>query len=82
MWDAGRKLPTATTRRPIATLLRRRLDYRRYARPCSFSTRGDKPMKFAAVRTLATLALLLTQAGCTGDRLRQSAAPLHMSTVV
>ena len=35
-------------------------------------------MKFASMRTLATLALVLTLTGCTGDRLRQGAAPLIM----
>ena len=36
-------------------------------------------MKFTSMRALATLALVLTLTGCTGDRLRQSAAPLIMS---
>jgi hypothetical protein len=35
-------------------------------------------MKFSTMRTFVMLALMLTLTGCTGDRLRQSAAPLPM----
>jgi hypothetical protein len=38
-------------------------------------------MKFATLRILATIALILMLAGCTGDRLRQSAAPSFTLTV-
>jgi hypothetical protein len=39
-------------------------------------------MKFVTTRTLVAIALILTLAGCTGDRLRQSAAPSFTLTVI